>query len=108
MEAEIKALKLGLELAQKIDSSKVMLLTDSTEALWALNLGTWRQDACIEEIKECLQLLDDHPNWAVGGIGRESNGLTDWLAKKARIYKWKWSNDAAIPRDLPLLSSLVS
>ncbi|KAL9675746.1 hypothetical protein QQ045_003952 [Rhodiola kirilowii] len=42
VEAECRAMRLGMEMAADLKLEKVTLLSDSTELIWALNMGSWR------------------------------------------------------------------
>ncbi|CAM8965691.1 unnamed protein product [Rhodiola kirilowii] len=102
-EAECNAIMEGFKLAEQRDVQKVRIATDSKEALWAINLGTWSRDMNLEIIKNCLIRLEEHPGWTLVNIAREKNTTADWLARKARLSRWSWSVEGAIPRDLPSL-----
>ncbi|KAL9687938.1 hypothetical protein QQ045_032349 [Rhodiola kirilowii] len=55
LEAECKAIKLGMVLAQRKGLTKAKFLTDSREALWALNIGCWRPGARLGDINHCIK-----------------------------------------------------
>ncbi|KAL9670481.1 hypothetical protein QQ045_008034 [Rhodiola kirilowii] len=97
LEAECRAIKLGLKVAEELQFNRVTLLSDSSEVIWALNMGVWRSGGCGAELKECIKLLEEHPCWSIGSINRESNAAADWLAKRARVEKWEWRDKHAIP-----------
>ncbi|CAM8943972.1 unnamed protein product [Rhodiola kirilowii] len=101
LEAECQAIEMALNLAQEKDLDTVTLLTDSREALWALNMGSWRTEACLGNVRNCIQQLDEHPRWTVESISRKDNATADWLAKKARMDRWEWSLSSAVPRAIP-------
>ncbi|CAM8901772.1 unnamed protein product [Rhodiola kirilowii] len=101
LEAECMAIEKGLDLANSLKIPRVKLLTDSTEAIWALNLGSWRPGIDLFRIERCIKALDEHQGWSLEGILREDNSAADWLARKARIEQWEWSNALAIPMGLP-------
>ncbi|KAL9690521.1 hypothetical protein QQ045_010923 [Rhodiola kirilowii] len=48
-----------------------------------------REEAVALELKDCISMLDAHPEWQLGSINRESNGVADWLARKARVDCWE-------------------
>ncbi|CAM8958980.1 unnamed protein product [Rhodiola kirilowii] len=97
LEAECKAIRLGMMLASELELRKVTIFSDSREAIWALSLGSWRSGAYNMEVLRCIGILDEHPNWALGSISRESNTIADWLARKARMEKWSWSGTGPVP-----------
>ncbi|KAL9666695.1 hypothetical protein QQ045_001031 [Rhodiola kirilowii] len=91
LQMECKAIHIGLQLAKELNLTKVKIYSDSREALWAVSVGNWRPDACIQEIKACISELDDKPRWQLGGTDRDCNVMADWLARKARSGRWRWS-----------------
>ncbi|KAL9660376.1 hypothetical protein QQ045_025189 [Rhodiola kirilowii] len=101
LEAECRAILIGMAVAREWNLPKAKFLTDSREALWAINLGSWRLDYNMEVIRQCLEELDNNQGWTTDGISRVDNKAADWLAKKARIDRWSWTNTSAIPRSLP-------
>ncbi|KAL9665795.1 hypothetical protein QQ045_000116 [Rhodiola kirilowii] len=102
-QAECRAILEGLQLANESSLQRARFLTDSREALWAISSGSWRSEACLEELKGCIKLLDDHQEWMLGGIGRDSNLQADWLARKAQRDCWEWNESAVIPFGLPVM-----
>ncbi|KAL9660875.1 hypothetical protein QQ045_025694 [Rhodiola kirilowii] len=95
LEAEIKALCLGMELAKSLKVSRGTIFSDSSKVIWALNLGCWRGE------QRGFGFLDEHKEWLLGCINRESNKAADWLARKARVDKWRWMDESSIPRGIP-------
>ncbi|KAL9691627.1 hypothetical protein QQ045_012052 [Rhodiola kirilowii] len=103
LQAECQAILLGLQLARESNRQKVKLFTDSREALWAIIAGSWKPEAFVKELKDCIGVLDEHRGWRLGGIDRAANSQADWLARKARGEGWEWKNSTAIPFGLPKL-----
>ncbi|KAL9685138.1 hypothetical protein QQ045_022585 [Rhodiola kirilowii] len=60
VQADCHAVLMGLQLAREMDLRKACLFTDSREVLWAINAGVWKTEACTEELKQCMRLLDEH------------------------------------------------
>ncbi|KAL9688142.1 hypothetical protein QQ045_032557 [Rhodiola kirilowii] len=102
LDAECRAILLGLEAAEEQQFETAVFCSDSREALWALNLAAWKDGVSLCWIERCLQHLDDHPNWQLRGIPRKQNCVADWLARKARTSKWIWQQGQEIPSDLPV------
>ncbi|CAM8956265.1 unnamed protein product [Rhodiola kirilowii] len=98
LDAELRAIEIGAKMAMELKLPKVKIFSDSREALWAINMGSWRPGTQLSMIKECIRLLDEQPGWVLGGISREANAVADSFAKKARIDKWSWSSLGAVPR----------
>ncbi|CAM8885253.1 unnamed protein product [Rhodiola kirilowii] len=105
VEAELRALRLGMELAEEMGLTKVSIFSDSCEAIWALNLGCWRSKMAVLVLKDCISVLDAHPEWQLGSIFRESNGMADWLTRKARVDGGEWADTSSIPKGLPVVES---
>ncbi|KAL9674079.1 hypothetical protein QQ045_030347 [Rhodiola kirilowii] len=74
---------------------------DSSEVIWAINMGVWKSGCCGSELRECIKVLEEHSGWSIGSINRDLNAVADWLAKRARMEKWVWKNMSAIPRGIP-------
>ncbi|KAL9679079.1 hypothetical protein QQ045_016933 [Rhodiola kirilowii] len=70
LEAEYKAVKLELEMAREMTLAKVTLLIDSRECVWALDMGTWRTNSCLVELKDCIGAMDANPGWEIGSVNR--------------------------------------
>ncbi|KAL9673020.1 hypothetical protein QQ045_029273 [Rhodiola kirilowii] len=100
-EAECKAFRMGMEVAQGQEWEKVLFCSDSREVIWALLLGSWKDGANVRLIKDCMALLDDHQDWQLRGISREQIQAADWLAKKARVENWSWKESQGVPPRLP-------
>ncbi|CAM8920955.1 unnamed protein product [Rhodiola kirilowii] len=100
LETELKAMELGMKSAQELKLDKVLFVTDCSEVVWALNLGSWRLGVDSTVIKDCIKRLEEHPGWSVEGISRENNEIADKLARKARAEGWVWSDLNAVPREL--------
>lgn len=107
LEAEILGVVIGLKLAAQNKCRKVVLHVDSTEAIWALQSGSVEATRIAGILKEGLQLLEDNPNWGLSHVFRENNIVTDFMAKKARMDKWNWEFELAIPRCLPRFSESI-
>ncbi|KAL9671905.1 hypothetical protein QQ045_009478 [Rhodiola kirilowii] len=101
LEAEFKAVSLGMELAKSLKVSRGTIFSDSSEVIWALNLGCWRGEQRGLNLERCFGFLDEHKEWLLGCINRESNKATDWLARKSRVDKWWWMDESSIPRGIP-------
>ncbi|CAM8977245.1 unnamed protein product [Rhodiola kirilowii] len=100
-EAECRALRLGMFLANELRLERAVFCSDSREAIWALNLAIWREGVNVQLIGECLDLLDSHQGWELVGIAREQSVVADWLARKARAEQWEWSGGQAFPEGIP-------
>ncbi|CAM8877661.1 unnamed protein product [Rhodiola kirilowii] len=101
-EAECKAVRMGMEVAQGQMWEKVLFCSDSREIVWALLLGSWKDGANVRLLKDCMALLDDHQGWQLRSIPREHVAVADWLAKKARVEYWSWKELQGVPSSLPL------
>ncbi|CAM8945360.1 unnamed protein product [Rhodiola kirilowii] len=105
-EAECRALQYGLELAVQNHLKKAFFVSDSTDVVRAVSTGAWGPDMPSLGIKECIKILDAHPDWSVVCEAREKNMAADWLAKKASTERWEWSCSEAIPLFCPGLLCL--
>ncbi|KAL9664419.1 hypothetical protein QQ045_019819 [Rhodiola kirilowii] len=95
LEAECGAILLGMSMARDLNLSEVKFLTDSREALWVINLGVWRPVCDMGVFRQCIAEMDSNQG------SREDNSGADWLARKARIDRWSWTDSSAIPLGLP-------
>ncbi|KAL9675750.1 hypothetical protein QQ045_003956 [Rhodiola kirilowii] len=100
LDCELRAIELGMKMARELKLAEVIFFTDSAEALWTLNVGSWRQEVDLARLKECFKELDEHPKWSLASVARDSNGAADLLARKARRDKWEWRSSLALPREL--------
>ncbi|KAL9676306.1 hypothetical protein QQ045_004520 [Rhodiola kirilowii] len=98
LEVECLAIEKGMEMAQELRVTKAKLLTDSRNALWALNLGMWRPNANLECLRRCIKFLDEHQGWTLDCCLREDIMAADWLARKSQSEKWEWISAMAVPR----------
>ncbi|KAL9667623.1 hypothetical protein QQ045_001986 [Rhodiola kirilowii] len=60
LETELKAMELGMKTAQELKLDKVLFVTDCTEVVWALNLGSWSPGVDSTVVKECIKRMEDH------------------------------------------------
>nr|XP_011461077.1 PREDICTED: uncharacterized protein LOC101292780 isoform X2 [Fragaria vesca subsp. vesca] len=82
IEAELKALHTGLELALKSRVECLEVETDSQLAVNLLsNVGTlYQEHHLIELIKSCNALLNQNSRWTISGVYRQQNCVADCLA----------------------------
>ncbi|CAM8990825.1 unnamed protein product [Rhodiola kirilowii] len=90
LEAECRAIKLGMELAMELNLNKITLLSDSSEVLWAINMKVWRSGSCGIELRDCVKLLEEHPGWSIGSINRDSNTAADWSIPRGVVEIPDW------------------
>ncbi|KAL9661671.1 hypothetical protein QQ045_026497 [Rhodiola kirilowii] len=87
----------------------VVARDSSGAVLWCWSLQ-WNQGICASEIEgagvsdwcdswlgAAIVLVRSRPDWKVQLVNRETNGLADWLAYKARVQAWCWKRVDAIP-----------
>lgn len=95
--AEINGIVAGMKLAESLSADQVLILSDSAEAIWAVQCGIGIPDECVQIAMQGMELFARYPLWRLQHISREFNGLADLLAKKARSRGWSWSRTDAIP-----------
>ncbi|CAM8911923.1 unnamed protein product [Rhodiola kirilowii] len=102
LEAECRALRLGMFMAKELRMDQAFFCSDSREAVWALNCAVWR-GVNVQLIGECMELLDIHQDWNLYDISREQSIVADWLARKARTEQWEWSLVHSFPEGMPVV-----
>lgn len=90
LDAEVNGIVLGLKLALANNFARVVLHSDSTEAIWAFQSGVTNVATLLPLIREGSQILKNNLQWSLGHVYRENNISSDMLAKKARMNRWSW------------------
>lgn len=85
---EIQGIVAGLLLAEALNARHAQIMSDSSEAIWALQSGGGVPDDCAQLAMLGLNVFERNPYWRLVLIPREVNGLADFLAKKANSRSW--------------------
>lgn len=96
-ETELKGLVSAFRMASALSLGSAIFFSDSTDILWAFQSGSGPSEQLAHIFEEGVALLRTNPGWRIDHVGRDSNGLADWLANKARTQRWHWEFSYAIP-----------
>ncbi|CAM8911525.1 unnamed protein product [Rhodiola kirilowii] len=79
LEAEIKALKQGMELAHRLKVLKAVIYSDSFEAIWAIYKGSHIDGRLLEGVETCFKLLERPKSgaWSIW-LGKKIESATAW------------------------------
>lgn len=96
-EAEIRGVLAGVEVAQKLCSTEVEIVSDSVDAVWAFHSGLGGKVQDINLLQEGFNISSHKPGWCIRYIFGEMNQLADGLAKAAKNYQLEWKRADAVP-----------
>ncbi|KAL9678046.1 hypothetical protein QQ045_015884 [Rhodiola kirilowii] len=97
-EVEGLALVEGMKMASLKRWTSVILISDSTEAIWNFQSSGWVPGGPVHEFSVGEELLRRNPGWNCVHVIRECNRLADCWAKRARRERWKWKDFSSVSR----------
>lgn len=97
LQMELNGIVAGLQLAESFKCKSVKIMSDSVEAIWALQRGVGHESLQADVLIKGLNLLKGNLDWELRHVFREGNILADLLAKKANKEEWAWDRKDALP-----------
>ncbi|CAM8887236.1 unnamed protein product [Rhodiola kirilowii] len=99
-EVEEIALWRAMELAEEKGIGKACFETDCAAMFKTIIQGPRHEGKASDKILRCREMLDRNYLWSIDLIFREANICADKLATEAKVRRWCWMSQEAIPRCL--------
>ncbi|KAL9673310.1 hypothetical protein QQ045_029566 [Rhodiola kirilowii] len=98
LQAELEALKRGMQMAESLEIQKACIFSDSLEAIWTIYRGHHKDGMTQNTIESCFQFMERHKEWSLVYTPGEDIEDCHRLTKFAKTYKWAWRMMDALPR----------